>query len=57
MRAIKETGYDDGYVGQEFTPRNGAEWAASLEKAYRCAMYSKPLDERNTQIGRRTAVC
>ena len=34
MRAIKETGYD-GYVGQEFSPRNGTDWATSLEAAYK----------------------
>ncbi len=34
MRAIAATDYD-GYVGQEFSPRNGADWAASLEAAYR----------------------
>jgi hydroxypyruvate isomerase len=34
MRAIAATDYD-GYVGQEFSPRNGADWATSLEAAYR----------------------
>jgi len=34
MRAIKETGYD-GYVGQELSPRNGADWVVLLEAAYR----------------------
>jgi hydroxypyruvate isomerase len=33
MRAIAVTGYD-GYVGQEFSPRNGADWAKSLEQAF-----------------------
>jgi hydroxypyruvate isomerase len=33
MRAIAKTGYD-GYIGQEFSPRNGAEWVASMEAAY-----------------------
>jgi hydroxypyruvate isomerase len=33
-RAIAATDYD-GYVGQEFSPRNGETWAASLEAAYR----------------------
>jgi hydroxypyruvate isomerase len=33
-RAIAATDYD-GIVGQEFSPRNGADWAASLEAAYR----------------------
>jgi hydroxypyruvate isomerase len=32
--AIAATDYD-GYVGQEFNPRNGETWAASLEAAYR----------------------
>ena len=34
MRAIAATDYE-GYVGQEFSPRNSADWAASLEAAYR----------------------
>ena len=34
MRAIAATDYD-GYVGQELMPRNGADWAAALEQAYR----------------------
>jgi hydroxypyruvate isomerase len=34
MRAIAETDYD-GYVGQEFSPKSGADWAKSLEQAYR----------------------
>jgi hydroxypyruvate isomerase len=33
MRAIAATDYE-GYVGQEFIPRNGATWAAALEAAY-----------------------
>ena len=33
MRAIAETGYD-GYVGQEFSPRNGENWLASLQQTY-----------------------
>ena len=38
MRAIAETDYD-GYVGQKFGPRNGPDWAVSLEQAYKvCAM-------------------
>ena len=34
MQAIAATDYD-GYVGQEFSPRNSADWATSLEAAYR----------------------
>ncbi len=34
MRAVAATKYD-GYVGQEFSPRNSADWATSLEAAYR----------------------
>jgi hydroxypyruvate isomerase len=34
MRAIAATDYN-GYVGQEFIPRDGANWAASLEQAHR----------------------
>jgi hydroxypyruvate isomerase len=34
MRAIAAPDYN-GYVGQEFIPRNGATWAAALEAAYR----------------------
>lgn len=34
MQAIAATDYD-GSVGQEFSPRNGADWAKSLEAAYR----------------------
>lgn len=33
MRAIAATDYE-GYVGQEFSPRNGANWASALEQAY-----------------------
>ena len=33
MRAIAATDYD-GYVGQEFSPRDGANWLASLQQAY-----------------------
>ena len=33
-RAIAATDYD-GYVGQEFSPRTGANWSAALERAYR----------------------
>ncbi len=32
-RAIAATDYE-GYVGQEFTPRNGENWAAALRQAY-----------------------
>jgi hydroxypyruvate isomerase len=34
MRTIVATGYD-GVVGQEGSPRNGADWVASLEAAYK----------------------
>ena len=34
MKTIAATDYD-GYVGQEFSPRNSADWAKSLEAAYR----------------------
>ena len=34
MRTIAETNYD-GYMGQEFSPRNGENWLASLEQAYK----------------------
>jgi len=34
MQAIAATDYD-GCVGQEFSPRNGADWATALEAAYR----------------------
>ena len=33
MRAIAATNYD-GYVGQEFSPRNSENWLASLQQAY-----------------------
>lgn len=33
MRAIAATDYD-GYVGQEFSPRDGENWLASLQQAY-----------------------
>ena len=33
MRAIAATDYD-GYVRQEFNPKRGETWAASLEAAY-----------------------
>ena len=34
MKTIASADYD-GYVGQEFSPKAGADWAASLEHAYR----------------------
>ncbi len=34
MKAIAAADYV-GYVGQEFSPKSGADWAASLEQAYR----------------------
>ena len=32
--AVAATDYD-GYIGQGFSPRNSADWAKSLEAAYR----------------------
>ena len=34
MKTIAASDYD-GYVGQEFSPRNGSDWATSLEEAFR----------------------
>ena len=34
MKAIAATDYN-GYVGQEFSPRNGEDWLAALEQAYK----------------------
>ena len=34
MKAIAAKNYDS-YVGQEFSPRNGADWSRSLEATYR----------------------
>lgn len=33
IRAIAETDYN-GYIGQEFSPRNGTTLAAALEQTY-----------------------